>query len=368
MPKGGDGAGRSLLERLKSGLNFSFSSGGAAIGLSIGATSVKIAELKKKKDLWSLERYATSALPPLSTENHDIINTVAVSRAIQDAVKKAGIGSKEVCSAVVGSGLIIKTLTIVVTDMKELQDQVFWEAEQYIPYDISEVVIDYQIINKTKDNQVEVILIAVKRDFLEQYMGVIQEAKLQPKIMDAEVFALQNTYESNYQTNKTEAMLLADVGAASTKIVICSGGVPFLTKDAAFGGAMVTLEIQRELNLSSLNDAEALKVSGNLPHEVSEVVARTSQVLGTELKKSIDFYTASSLGPPIVGILLSGGASRSAHLSEIVEDHTGLPTQSMNPFQRISADPKKFSLDYMMSIAPEAVIPIGLAIRAGGQA
>jgi type IV pilus assembly protein PilM len=367
-------AGSSFLDRFKSGLNFSFKRGGTCVGLSIGASSVKVAQLhhsgKGKKNTsqeWVLDRYASVTLPELSTEQREILNSVSVVQAIQNVLEQAQIKSKEVCSALTGSGLIIKNLTIVIADMKELQDQVFWEAEQYIPFDISEVVIDFQVVSKGKDNQIEVILVAVKKDYLEQYMSVIEESGLTVKVMDTEVFALQNTYESNYEITTTEAMLLADVGAASTKIVICSGGIPYLTKDASFGGAMITQEIQRELNLPSLIDAENLKVSGNLPHEVSEIVARMGHLLGTELKKSIDFYTASSLGPPIVGILLSGGGSRAVHLSKIVEDYTGLPTQMLNPFQKIQGDSKRFDQEFLMSIAAEAVIPIGLAIRSGDQ-
>ncbi len=359
------GAGNSLFARLKSGLNFSFGQAGGCVGLSIGASSIKVAEVKKIKDSWALTKYASVSLPELSTDSREIINTVTIVRAIQTAMQNAKISSKEVCSAIVGSGIIVKNLSLVIENMKDLQDQVFWEAEQYIPFDISEVVIDYQVMGKGKDNQVEVILIAVKKAFLEQYMGVIEEAKLVPKIMDAELFALQNTFECNYAVSKTESMLLADIGAMSTKIVICSGGNPLLVKDAAFGGTMITQEIQRELNLPSLNDAEALKVSGNLPHEVSEIVARLGHVLGTELKKSIDFYTASSLGPPIAGILLSGGGSRAAHLSRIIEEYTQLPTQLMNPFQKVTSESKDFTEQYLSSIAAEVVIPLGLAIRAG---
>ena len=358
------GAGRSLFARLKDGLNLSFSSDKAAIGLSIGASSIKILELKKKKNSWEMEKFALVPLAEPDGTQRDLLNRIAVTQGISEAIKRSGITSKSVCSALVGSGIIIKNLSIIVTDMKELQDQVYWEAEQYIPFDISEVVLDYQIINQNKEN-VEVILVAVKKAFLEQYMGVIAESSLVAKVMDLEVFALQNVYELNYPVSKTEAMLLADVGAMSTKIVICSGGVPLFTKDASFGGIMVTQEIQRELNLPSAQDAEALKTSGNLPHEVSEVVGRTCMVLGTELKKSIDFYTASSLGPPIVGILLSGGASRSVHLTKTIEEMTGLPTMPLNPFQTVSADSKKFSPDIMASIAAEAAIPIGLAIRGG---
>jgi type IV pilus assembly protein PilM len=362
------GAGSSLFSRLISGLNFSVGSKGAPIGLSIGASSIKVAQLKKTKNSWRLEKYAMVPLPDFPGEHREITNAVSMVQAIQETMDQAQIKSKEVCSAIVGSGIIIKNLTLTITDMKELQDQVFWEAEQYIPFDMSEVVVDFQVIKQGKDDQVEVILVAVKKDYLEQYMGVIEEAQLKPKIMDAEIFALQNVYETNYPVTDTEATLLADIGALSTKITICAGGVPYFTKDAPFGGVAITNEIQRELRLPSAGDAESLKISGNLPHEVNEVVARMCHVLGTELKKSIDFYSASSLGPPISGILLSGGGSRAAHMSKIIEDNTGIPTQILDPFMRIEVDPKQFSSDYLTTIAPEAAIPIGLAIRAGDKA
>lgn len=360
-------AGGSLLSRLTSGLNFSFGSGGSAVGLNIGASSVKIVELKKKKNAWILEKYSSVLLPEIASDQREIINPMSIAQAIQQAVKTSGIHSKDVCSSVVGSGLIIKTLSITVGNPKELEEQVFWEAEQYVPFDISEVVVDYQVLSKTKDGQYQVILVAVKKDFLEQYMGVIQDARLVPKVMDAEVFALQNVFECNYNVAKSEAMLLADVGAMSTKIMICAGGTPFLTKDTAFGGTLLTHEIQRDLKLSNVMDAEALKVSGNLPHEVAEVVNRVCQQLGIDLKKTIDFYTASSLGPPIGGILLSGGASRTAELTKIIEENTRLPTQILNPFQMVSAR-AGMTEDFLMSIAAEVVMPMGLAIRAGSPA
>jgi type IV pilus assembly protein PilM len=366
MAKAHGGAGRSLGARLKSGLNFSFGKGGAFIGLSIGASTVKLAELKKsKKNGWTLERYASVPLPQLASDQREILNPLAVTQAIQDVVGKSNANAREVCSALAGSGLIVKNLTLQITDMKELQDQVFWEAEQYIPFDISEVVIDFQITEKLRDGQVGVILIAVKKAFLEQYMSVIEEAKLVPKIMDAEFFALQNIFESNYPVSTTEATLLADIGALSTKIVICANGIPYFTKDSSFGGNVITAEIQRDLNLPSANDAEALKTSGNLPHEVSEIVARLAMVLGSELKKAVDYYTASSLGPPITHILISGGGARAHQLTRVIEESTRVPTSFLNSFQSITADPKKFSEDFLSSISTEAAIPMGLAIRAG---
>ena len=359
------GAGRSFFSRFTSGLNFSLSSGGTCVGLSIGASSIKIVEMKKKKNLWVLSHFGSVGIRDAFSDQREIINSAAIAQAIQEVLTQSRIGSKEICSSIAGSGVIIKNLSIVVTDMKEMNDQVLWEAEQYIPFDITEVVIDYHVIRKAKDNQIEVILVAVKKDLLEQYVSVIEDAKLQAKIMDIEVFALQNTFESNYPVSDTEASMLVDVGSLSTKTVICSGGIPYFVKDAPYGGEMVTQEIQRELKLPSALDAEALKTSGNLPHEVGEIVVRMGHILGTELKKSIDYYTSSSLGPPVSAIYLSGGGSRASQLLRTIEEYVGLPTIYLNPFAQVTSGSKELSEDYLQSIGPEIVIPMGLAIRAG---
>ncbi len=356
-------AGSSLLDRLKSGMNFSFSGGQSAIGLSIGASSIKVSELKKKKKKWHLIKYSAISLTDIPGDHREISNPTLTINTIQAVMKQAGISSKNVCSAIAGSGLIIKNLMVTVANMKELQDQVFWEAEQYIPYEISEVVIDFQVVGEPKGDQVEVILVAVKKDFLEQYMSVIEQSKLNPKIMDTEFFALQNTFEANYEVSSTESALLADVGAISTKIVICGNGIPYFTKDAPFGGIAVTSEIQRELNLPRMQDAESLKVSVNLPQEVRDVLTRTGQNLAGEIKKAIDFYSASSLGPPVTKVFLSGGGSRIDGLTRIVKEYTSIPCEYLNPFQEVGSELKDLGGD----ISQEVVIPMGLAIRAGSE-
>ncbi|MBC7396136.1 MAG: type IV pilus assembly protein PilM [Bdellovibrionales bacterium] len=358
-------AGRGFFSRITGDLSFSLGSGGNCVGLSIGASSIKIVEMKKTKDSWNLLNFGSVSLRDAFSEQREIVNGALVVQGIQELLAQTRITSKTICSSIAGSGVIIKNLTIVVTDMKEMNDQVLWEAEQYIPFDISEVVIDYHIIKKGQDNQVEVILVAVKRDLLDQYVTVIEDAKLQPKIMDIEVFALQNTFESNYAVSDTESALLVDVGALSTKTVICSGGIPFFVKDSPYGGEIVTQEIQRELKLPTAMDAEALKTSANLPHEVAEIVARMGHILGTELKKAVDYYTASSLGPPVTAVYLSGGGSRATHLSKTIEEYLNIPVMYLNPFERVLSGSKNLSDEYLQTIGPEVVIPMGLAIRAG---
>jgi len=336
---------------------------GSLVGLSIGASSVKAVEIKKRGKGWSFSSFESSSVEGSLSDQREIINPPAVTVGIRDSVSRARISNKEVCAAITGSGVIIKTLSLTVTDMKELNDQVLWEAEQYIPFDINDVVVDFEVLRKLKDNQVEVIIVAVKKDFLDQYRDAIEDAKLKINVIDVEVFALQNCFEMNYDPPLNQAVMLADIGAMSTKMVICSEGVPLFTKDSPYGGSMVSLEIQRELKLPSVMDAESLKISGNLPQEVAEIVSRTSHTLGSELKKSLDFYNASSVGPPVSVVYLSGGASRASDLIQVVGEYVGVPVEYLNPFERVEANPKKFTPEFLESIAREAVIPIGLAMR-----
>jgi type IV pilus assembly protein PilM len=358
------GRAGSFLARLKGGIDLSFVMGKSYVGLSIGASSVKIVELRKKSNSWMMTAYANIPVEEVLSDQREVINATNLTFAIKEALAASKVKAKEVCSSLVGSGVIIKNLTIAVANKKELEDQVYWEAEQYIPFDISDVVIDYQTIRESKTNEFEVVVVAVKNDYMDQYVGVIEESGLQLRVMDVEVFALQNCFESNYTVPPNEAVLIADIGAMSTKVTICADGAPLFTKDAPYGGITVTNEIQRELKLATFVDAESLKTSETLPQEVAEIVSRMCHVLGTELKRSIDFYNASNLGPPVSAVYLSGGGARAQGMIPVVQEYVGVPVQIVNPFERIQGDPKKMSQEFLDSIAPEAVIPIGLAIRA----
>lgn len=356
-------AGRSGSGGFFSGFNF-LGSGGSSVGVSIGASSVKVVEIKKRGKSWEFLKYESAPIEGAISDQREIVNPVAVSQAIRDAWSKAKTGSKEVCSSVAGSGVIIKTLTITVTNMKELNDQVLWEAEQYIPFDINDVAIDFQVLRKLKDNQVEVIIVAVKNDFIDQVRNAIEDAGLKMNVLDVEVFALQNCFEMNYDPPMNSAVLIADIGAMSMKTIVCAEGIPLFTKDSPYGGMMVTQEILNGLKLATQGDAEALKVSGNLPQEVAEIVNRTSHTLGAELKKSIDFYSASSVGPPVSAVYLSGGASLAPGLVETVAEYVGLPVEYLNPFERVRPKGKNFTPEYLASISAEVVVPMGLAMRA----
>jgi type IV pilus assembly protein PilM len=339
-----------------------FGSGGSYVGLNIGASNVKVVQLKKRGKGWEFVSFGSSPIEGAISEQREIVSPQVVVSAIKEACAQARITSKDVCASVGGSGVIIKTITVTVADIKELNDQVLWEAEQYIPFDINDVAIDYEVIRTISKEQFDVLVVAVKKDLLDQTCSSIQAAKLKLNVVDVESFALQNCFEANYDMPGDHSVLIADIGALGMKTVICSNGHPLFLKDAPYGGMMVTQEIQRELKLPSLMDAEALKTSENLPQEVSEIIVRNSHMLGSEIKKSIDFYRASSAGPPVTVVYLSGGAARSPDIQETIREYVGLPVEFLNPFERIRGG-SKASPEFLESIAWEVAVPIGLAMR-----
>lgn len=340
------------------------------VGLSIGTSSIKIVELKRAGKSWKLLHFGVVQLPEDAIVNRDIVNAIAVTDSIKTLTAQIKLQNKSVCTSLSGTSLIIKRMMLEVPKMKELQDQVFWEAEQYLPFDISEGVIDFQVLSRTKDFKTDILLIAVRRTILDSYMDCVSNAGLRPKIVDVDFFALQNLYEANYPSNPSEAVAIVDIGASALKFVVVHAGVPVFTKDSAIGGRNLTAEIQKHLSLSFL-DAETLKTGagteGSTPQEVSDLIQVMGENFATEIKRAVDFYNASSSGAPVAYILLAGGSSKIPGLSKTVEDGVGLPTQLINPFNSISYDPAIFTQEYLESIGPLAAIPIGLALRAGAK-
>jgi len=338
----------------------------SAIGLSIGSSSIKLVELKKGKSGWKLLHFGMVALPQDCIVNREIVNPVAITESLKTLLSQVRLQSRQVCISLSGNAVILKRMQLEVPNMKELQDQVFWEAEQYLPFDVSEVVMDYQLLSKGKDGNADVLLIAVKRSILDAYMACVEDAGLEPSVVDLDFFALQNAFEANYPLQPGESAVVVDIGATATKLVVVKDGVPVFTKDSALGGQNLTADIQKHLKLS-FADAEALKTGagGTVPQEVSDLMNVMSENLGREIKRTLDFYSASSSGAPITYVILAGGAAKIPGLSRAVEEAVQLPTQVMNPFNAVSYDPAVFTQEYVNSIGPIAAVPIGLALRAG---
>ena len=346
---------------------FSFGGGASPIGLNIASSNIKIAELKKSGKQWKLVKFSMAPLPEEAVVNREIINPIVVSDTIKNISNSIKLSSKNTCVGLGGAALIIKRMTVEVPNAKDIQDAVFWEAEQYLPFDASEVSMDYHTVSRSKEGKTDVIFVAAKLSIVDSYSQVIEGGGLKAKVLDSEFFALQNAFEVNYPSIPGQAVALVDIGATSIKILVIQDGIPIYTKDAAIGGRTLTTEIQKQLNLSYA-DAEALKVGsapGNLPQEVSELMVSVGDTFAVEIKRALDFYNASSSGAPIAFVLVTGGGSKIPDITRIIEEKCGIPTQQFNPFNQVGYDEKLFTPDYIQSISPFVAVPMGLALRGG---
>lgn len=335
------------------------------IGVSIGTSSVKIAELKKSGKTYSLAHFGVAQLPDEAIVNREIVNHMAVVDATRGLVTQLKMKGKSVVTSLSGAAVIVKKILLEQTPKKELDDAILWEAEQYVPFDINEVVFDYQVINKNgPEGKMEIMLVACKRAIVESYQAVLKDAGLNASCVDVDLFALQNTFEANYPQETPTA--LVDIGASSLKLVIWANGQPIFSRDSAVGGRTLTTEIQKHLNLS-YQEAEILKIDGNaqgqMPQEVADLVHVMAENFAAEIKRSMDFFTASNAGVNVAYILIAGGSARLPELAKMVEDTCGLPTQLMNPFNKITYDSKIFTEDYINGISSIAAVPVGLALR-----
>jgi type IV pilus assembly protein PilM len=335
------------------------------VGISVGASSAMIAEVKKVGKTWKLVRFGMSPLPEDAVVNREVFNPVAVTGAVQAAIAQAKISQKLVVTGMGGSSIILKRMMVEVQKTSELQDAVFWEAEQYLPFDPSEVAMDFHTISRGKDSKTDVLFVAAKLSVMDGFVAAVEGAGLKVKIVDTEYFALQNIFEANYDARPGEAVALVDIGASNLKVLVIHDGVPVFTKESPIGGKNLTAEIQRQMNLSA-SDAEALKVGQNrgaVPQEIAELTQVAVENFATEIRRALDFYNASSSGAPVSYVLVTGGASQIPELSKGIEERVGLPVQLFNPFARIGYDEKIFTPELIASIAPIVSVPLGYALR-----
>jgi type IV pilus assembly protein PilM len=255
---------------------------------------------------------------------------------------------------------------------EQLDETIQWEAEQYIPFDVKDVNIDTQILTPDADaaGQMDVLLVAAKKDMINDYTSVCAEAGLTVTVVDVDAFAVQNAFENNYD-GPTETVVLVNVGAAVSNINVLANGTTTFTRDVTMGGNAFTEEIQKQLNVS-YEEAEALKIGGQgetdavLPQEVERVIQGVADQMAGEIQRSLDFYAASSADHRISKLYLSGGTARLPALTKALEQRSGVQVEVLNPFRSIDVDHKRFDPALIANASAGAAVAVGLALRRPG--
>ena len=339
------------------------------IGLDIGTNSVKAVQLKETGKGFHLLSFGIEPLPPETIVDGAIMNQGAVVDAIKTLRNLLGFRGRDVATAVAGHSVIVKKLKIPQMTKEELEQHIPWEAEQHIPFSKDDVEMDHQILN-SQDGQMEVVLVAAKKEVLSDYSLAIREAKLAPSVLDVTAFTIQNAFEVNYTLEPGETVALINIGATMATINILSHGTSAFTRDVAGGGKDFTEEIQKRLNVGQ-DEAEAWKVGGTaegevLPHEVEGVIAEVAEAMAGKLQRSLDFFLQTSSEAKLSRIYLSGGTARIPALQRAMAQKSQAEVHILDPFRRIIVDEKKFDINFLALHAAQAAVAVGLALRHSG--
>jgi len=338
------------------------------VGVDIGSSSVKAVELRGKMGDLQLVSLGYESLEPDSVVDGQIMELNSVSNAISSIFNEHKIKTTKIAAGVNGHSVIVKNIVLPQMSNAELQESFAWHAEEHIPFDITDVTLDYHVTGST-DEALHVLLAACKRDKVANLKQAIQLAGKQPAVIEVDAFALQNCYEMNYDPQPNQVVALLNIGAGTTNINILNGSRSVFTRDATFGGNQYTSLLQKELGLT-FEQAEQIKRGMPLPESVEDrnitpILETVSDILALEVQKTMDFYraTVEDGGSAVEKILVSGGGSKLKGLVDFLSRRFEIPVEIFDPFRKIKVDARGFDPEYMREVVPEMAIAVGLALR-----
>ncbi|KJS03099.1 MAG: pilus assembly protein PilM [Desulfobulbaceae bacterium BRH_c16a] len=337
------------------------------VGLDIGSHAVKVCQLKRTSNGYAIVTLGSTVLPEGAVDDGTLNDPEVVGKAISDLFNNLKIKNKKVGFSISGYSVIVKKVNLAVMEDAQLEEHIMAEAEQYIPFDIEDVYLDFQDLktNTKGADRTDVMLVAAKKEVVDDYIDMLQSINLNPVLVDVDGFALENSYECNYQKNENVA--LVDIGATKMNINILSQGVSVVARDIVVGSRQLTEQIQNVFDIE-FEEAEAIKL-GFLPaedkrREVEEIFSATCTQWVLEVKKAIDLYHANHPDRPLKKLILSGGGAKVNGLTDFLAQETDMEVELFNPFKNMVTNRKKIDPDYLLSIGPEMAIVTGIALRA----
>lgn len=339
------------------------------LGLDISSSSVKLLELSKQGDRFRVESYAVEPLPANAVVEKNITDVEAVGDAIKRVVSKSRSGVKQVAVAVSGSAVITKVIQMDggINEF-EMEDQIALEADQYIPYPLDEVAIDFEVQGPSEANpdKVDVLIAACRKENVDVRQDALNIAGLTTKVVDVEAYALERAYqliESQLNSHGDDLVVaIMDVGATMATLSVIAEGKTVYTREQVFGGKQLTEEIQRRYGLS-LEEAGLAKKQGGLPDDYeAEVLNPFREAVVQQVARAMQFFFGASQYNSVDYVVLAGGTSAIPGLVDMVEEKTGTPTLVANPFADMAVS-SRVNASALSNDAPSLMIACGLAMR-----
>jgi type IV pilus assembly protein PilM len=346
-----------------------FSKKSEPMALDIGSTFIKLVQLKGAKGNYQLVKFGMVPLPPEVIVEGAVMDAGRVVDAIKELLVAQQVKTKEVVLSVSGSSVIIKRIAVADMSEDELAESIKWEAEQYIPFSIDDVNVDFQKLGPgAQEGQADVLLVAVKKDKINDYINLVKEAGLEPVVLDVDAFALANMYELNYEM-EAGIIALLNIGASVMNINILKDGMSIFTRDITVGGNRYTEALQREFGLS-YEDAEKVKrgetVEGHDKEQIAGVMSAVTEDIVGETQRSFDFFRSTTGSEQVTRVLVSGGCARIGNFTSVLSQRIEIPVEITTPFKNIKIDPKRFNPAFLQEAGPLSAVAVGLAIRRPG--
>jgi type IV pilus assembly protein PilM len=332
-------------------------------GLDIGSGFVKLVVIDHSKAEPEIVQVATSPLVPDAIVEGEVMDPVLVAETVRSVVDSAGLKKRDVVAAVGGHDVIIKKIPMDRMSDADAREVIRWEAEQHVPFDMENVQLDFQILDPDGQSpQMSVLLVAAKRELIENRMSLLADAGLNPVVIDVDAFALHNAFEQNYPDSMSGLVALVNIGHETTNLNLLEDGAPALVRDIPFGSRRLREALQRERALTADQAEQVIQGKGGAVDLRTFVNDRVDE-LAVGIERAVAFIVAQSGAAGMGRVFVSGGGARVPGMVEALGHRLGVSAQVANPIQRVGVRPEVTESVAMDEFAPMLMLPVGLALR-----
>jgi type IV pilus assembly protein PilM len=337
------------------------------VGIDIGSSAVKVVGLEKSNGKLLLKAIGREVLPEDTIVDGAIMSKLPLAESLNKIFTEQRIRNSRIATSISGHSVIVKKVALPMLSSAELEESIQWEAEQYIPFDLAEVNVDYQVLREVPDEQkLEVILVAAKKEKIADYCSVVSMTGKTPSVVDIDAFALLNAYEVNYEPEEDSIVALLNIGASSMIMNIVRGTEFLFTRDIATGGEQYTEFLQRDLGIDR-DEAEEYKQMIDVPFEMEDqvrsVLRSVSENMALEIEKTLEYFKTTTYSKDIESLYICGGASKTEGLQEYLSETLQFPVEILDPFRKVEVNGAGDLLDDTEHSGADFAVAVGLAMR-----
>lgn len=338
------------------------------IGVDIGSSSIKVCQLKEGRKGYVLSRLGYAPLPRRSIVDGQIMNGQAIVETLIKLFSDAKIKQREVALSIHGQAIMIRKITVPLMNQAELSEQMLWEAEQHIPYNIKETQVDYEVLRRRPETgQMDLMLVAAKRDGINAYTEIAKRAKLKPLVVDVDAFTVQNLFESNQGSLGDQTMAIINVGASVASINVIAHGASAFTRDIGNGGHHISELLEKQMGVP-FQQAESFKIASSaapqsIPPQAAQIIEQACDTIAGEIQRSLDFFLATSGEAELARIYLTGGSANLGQLRTAIGRRSRVEVEVIQPLARIGVETKDVDPKLLNERAMQLCVALGLAMR-----